>query len=326
MDRLVSFQHVGSRDDNQDRSFHRQVDDDTTVTGVFDGHGASEHAADFACRFVSHYLRHNLRKLHGTGKIGPLLKRAFVKCHLQMLLHDDNQAFVTSGTTACVVVARGSRAWVAHVGDARATVMDTSGAVSQVTSDHTLKGYHEKMRIIEAQAWYTLKGYVCGRVNVTRSLGDLWQIGELRHINEDWKALSPRTWAGGSLETLEGVLRERSFAWAISPEPELCEIDLQDVVRMAVSSDGITLDADLGALLATGSPSDIRRGLEAHVAARMDAGARVDNVTVVVLQPRQDQTAQEEGDELAQEDAGQQAQEDAGQQAQDDVLDAADAE
>lgn len=283
MDRLLIYQHIGSRQDNQDKHFYKSYDG-TQLFGVFDGHGPADLAADFASKFILKYLKHNLDKLKGTSKIPVLLQRAFVKCHLHMLVHEDAMDLLNCGTTACVGIAREGKVWIAHVGDTSAFTLTKDGELNRLTKDHNLRCANEKIRVIENLGWYNRGEYMFSRINITRSLGDHWQISELRNFDDKYKHVSARNVRGKPIDELEKIITEHNIQWCISPIPEVCEVALSGVYRIVLLTDGVVMqDPDVTAAVTLPDKQMILKALEEHVAQKLDGNTRVDNVTVLVL-------------------------------------------
>lgn len=284
MERVLSYQHIGSRQDNQDKHFYKSFDG-TQLFGVFDGHGPADLAADFACKFILKYLKHNLDKLKGTSKISVLLQRAFVKCHLHMLVHEDVLDLLNCGTTACVGIVREGKVWIAHVGDTSAYSLTVDGEMHRLTKDHNLRCPGEKIRVIETGGWYNRKEYLFTRINITRSLGDHWQISEMRNFDDKYKHISPRNVRGKTVDEVEKIIATNNIQWCISPVPEVCELSLDDVYRIVLMTDGLVMqDPDVSAAVTLPDKQSMLTNLEEHVTQKLDGTTRVDNVTVLILQ------------------------------------------
>eukprot|EP00918_Siedleckia_nematoides_P048684 GHVU01106733.1.p1 GENE.GHVU01106733.1~~GHVU01106733.1.p1 ORF type:complete len:381 (-),score=63.14 GHVU01106733.1:244-1386(-) len=141
---------------NQDDFFVCRIED-LTIIGVFDGHGPSGHDA-------SSFVHNTLPFLIITDpsfQSDPLgtMRRAFRKVHFLLEAAADSAGSrfdcSLSGTTATVVIQRGTQLYVAHVGDSRAVVgkkSEASGSEAKhsslnLTADHRPTRDDEKMRI-----------------------------------------------------------------------------------------------------------------------------------------------------------------------------------
>ena len=136
---------------NQD-DFCILVDGNTTIIGVFDGHGLFGH-------FCSYTIQQLLPKLllanpNYKQNLELALKQAFIKVDeaLRGIAQQEGRfSVLLSGTTTTVIVHREGNLYVAHVGDSRAALckQDKDGKVTAValTRDHSPEIEEEKKRI-----------------------------------------------------------------------------------------------------------------------------------------------------------------------------------
>ncbi|KAJ8280944.1 hypothetical protein GJAV_G00061340 [Gymnothorax javanicus] len=156
---------------------------------VFDGHGGRE-----AAQFARDHLWDFMKKQRGfwskdDEEVCAAIRKGFVACHYAMWrkLPEWPKTLTglpsTSGTTASVVVIRGDRMFVAHVGDSgvvlgvRDDPSDQFLRAIEVTQDHKPELPKERERI-EGLGGSVIKKSGVNRVipflAVARALGDLW--------------------------------------------------------------------------------------------------------------------------------------------------------
>lgn len=138
---------------NQDDYFCL-VDGETTILGVFDGHGQYGH---YCSNTVQNLLiRYLLKSQYYQTNLELALKEAFLKSDeaLRNLAIKEGQfSILLSGTTATVFIKRNKDYCVAHVGDSRAILgkTDKSGVKSHpLTNDHWPSLPSERHRIEES--------------------------------------------------------------------------------------------------------------------------------------------------------------------------------
>ncbi len=136
---------------NQD-DFCILVDGNTTIIGVFDGHGLFGH-------FCSYTIQQLLPKLllanpNYKQNLELALKQAFIKVDeaLRGIAQQEGRfSVLLSGTTTTVVVHRDGNLYVAHVGDSRAVLCksDADGKITAapLTRDHSPEIDEERRRI-----------------------------------------------------------------------------------------------------------------------------------------------------------------------------------
>lgn len=207
---------------NQDDYFICQVDD-WSLYGVFDGHGPLGHD-------VSNFVHHAIPFLILSDELfetdpALVMKRAFKKMQFLLEAVTDNPTedarldCTLSGTTASVVLQRGGKLYIAHVGDSRCVLGMRSGkqykAVS-LTMDH--KPTHDAERIrIEASGG-----------EVRRLEGDIPHRVFLR--GRLYPGLAMSRALGDTLGASVGVIAE----------PDILTMDVTpDVAFMILATDGV---------------------------------------------------------------------------------------
>jgi serine/threonine protein phosphatase PrpC len=159
----------------------------TFAFALFDGHGDAGHRASDACvRFVPARLT---ERLTSSTCIRKALTQTFIDAN-EFLLHGEHDLY-TSGTTGTAIVLRGTRVYVANVGDSRAIMCWRTGndriGVRSLSAEHNCHNSAERQRIREAggevrQAQFGdnylgpdrvfVRGTDVPGLAVTRSLGD----------------------------------------------------------------------------------------------------------------------------------------------------------
>jgi len=163
------------------------IDSDTSLFGVFDGHGGKE-VAEFVTRHFGRELlqNHNFR----SGNIADALKEVYL--YMDQLLETDegkkelfriardlppdypvNNEDVNcmAGCTAVVALIKGNKLYVANAGDSRCVLCRGGNAV-EMTKDHKPDLPEEKQRI-EKAGGVVEDGRVMGNLNLSRSIGDM---------------------------------------------------------------------------------------------------------------------------------------------------------
>ena len=164
-----------------------ELDPETMLFGVFDGHGGKEVAEFVSRHFCTELLRN---RSYRQGNIEQALKENFL--HMDEMLRSpeglkeviriakdlpDNYqveadpSMMIAGCTAVVAVLRNKTLYVANAGDSRCVVSRDSRAL-EMSYDHKpdLAGEHE--RIVRAGGSVS-DGRVMGNLNLSRSIGDL---------------------------------------------------------------------------------------------------------------------------------------------------------
>ena len=166
------------------------IDESTSVFGVFDGHGGKEVALYVAQHFTAE-LKKNPR--YASGDIENALKQTFLRMdemlrtpegckevlRLQRDLPPDSPVDAAAardiaanvGCTSVVAVLQGTRLYVSNAGDSRC-VLGHGGQAVPMSIDHKPELPEELARIRGAGS-VVIEGRVNGNINLSRSLGDL---------------------------------------------------------------------------------------------------------------------------------------------------------
>lgn len=166
------------------------LDRNTSLFGVFDGHGGRE-VAVFASRHLATELV--LSPAYQTGAMEKALAACFIRIdELLRTVEGTKEIFKisknlpdstvvdfakiqsqipSSGCTAVVSLIQGNRLWVANAGDSRC-VLARNGTALAMSTDHKPELPEEIARITSAGGFIT-DGRVNGNLNLSRCLGDL---------------------------------------------------------------------------------------------------------------------------------------------------------
>lgn len=169
-DRHISILDLNSFLDLQDYSAQ-------SFFGVYDGHGGVE-----AAQYVHAHLHVNIAA-HPEFRTNPItaLREGFLATDKAFLVKAEREA-LSCGATACSILIRGNKLYVAWLGDSQAILFQNNSAVDLLTPH---KPHHddEKKRIEEAGGaviWYGA-WRVNGVLAVARAIGDKklkqWVIG-----------------------------------------------------------------------------------------------------------------------------------------------------
>lgn len=127
------------------------VDGETTIIGVFDGHGLyGHHCSNTAQRLLVRFLLTNPNYMRNLELA---LKQSFARVDAALrglAVKDGKFSVFLSGTTATVLVQRGEDLTIAHVGDSRAVLVRTDGpkvVAEPLTEDHWPNKDSERQRI-----------------------------------------------------------------------------------------------------------------------------------------------------------------------------------
>jgi len=125
------------------------------------GHRAGEMASRIAVEVVYDYLLASADQTSGGKDIHELLRTALFKAHDAIMASTiNNLPLKGMGTTLVIMIIRGNRAYICHVGDSRAYLIRRED-IRMVTKDQTVGEYvvrHKKMRTEEVprKFWHTL--------------------------------------------------------------------------------------------------------------------------------------------------------------------------
>uniref|UniRef100_A0A1B6FLQ9 TGF-beta-activated kinase 1 and MAP3K7-binding protein 1 n=1 Tax=Cuerna arida TaxID=1464854 RepID=A0A1B6FLQ9_9HEMI len=207
----------------EDTSFHWQLDDNTYLYGVFDGHEGIQ-TASFASQTMPVEITFGqLSDKQTDEEIRDVLRQAFiaveksyfltigdklaertcVKCEIPegLTSYEAYQKYphlvdklkrlngeLSSGTTAVIALIRNNRLFVANVGDSRALLCrtDENGVmkVLQLSSDHDLSNEDELLRLYNLGLEKLTQGSRLGNQDNTRCLGNYLVKGEYKDFEE----------------------------------------------------------------------------------------------------------------------------------------------
>ena len=167
--------------------------------GIYDGHGGSN-SAKFAASKLHGLLVLNLKK----HKPLEALSKTFVDLdkEIHQLKYDD-------GTTASVVLIKDSKLYLAHVGDSR-VIIKQGEKISQLTKDHKITDPKE-LASYRSSNWF----------NTTSRLISKGKIKKF------------------SLISISRSLGDRAFADAISPLPDVKELNIEGSEIIVMATDGV---------------------------------------------------------------------------------------
>jgi len=136
---------------NQD-DFFILIDGDTTILGVFDGHGLFGHYCSYTIQQLFPKLL--LSNKNYKDNLELALKETFLMADEALrgiAIQEDKFSADLSGSTATIIVHRSNELCIAHVGDSRAVLskMTTDGKLvaEEMTHDHSPENIEEKKRI-----------------------------------------------------------------------------------------------------------------------------------------------------------------------------------
>lgn len=207
---------------NQDDFFILQVDD-WAMYGVFDGHGPNGHDVSSFVQTLLPFLiiSDNLFESDPVR----VLKRSFKKAHhlLEALTEaTENPVDCTlSGTTATIVLHRGDKLYVAHVGDSHGVLASKAAGTAQVkavslTTDHKPTRTDERARIEAAGG------------EIRRLEGDIPYRVFVKHRLYPGLAMSRAL--GDTVGASVGVI----------PDPDIHVVDVTpDVAFVIIATDGV---------------------------------------------------------------------------------------
>lgn len=156
---------------------------DTSVFGVFDGHGGKEVARFVERHFVEELLKNQSFKkgeyenalTENFLKMDELIQTTEGKKELMAIKSGDDdsrhdgESF--AGCTACVALIVKNELYVANSGDSRCIVLAGGQAIA-MSEDHKPELDIERERIQKAGG-YIIDGRINGNLNLSRALGDL---------------------------------------------------------------------------------------------------------------------------------------------------------
>ncbi|KAG0458177.1 hypothetical protein HPP92_023334 [Vanilla planifolia] len=178
--RSGAWADIGSRQNMEDTyvccndlageyGFKNSGDGPYAYYAVFDGHDG-KHAAEFV---RSNLLRLIMEDEDFPKNIDKVVNSAFLQADTALAEACSIDTALASGTTALAALILGRILVVANVGDCRAVLCRRGQAIA-MSRDHKPSCIREKKRI-EATGGFVSDGYLNGRLNVTRALGD-WHM------------------------------------------------------------------------------------------------------------------------------------------------------
>ncbi len=256
---------------------------------VYDGHHG-EKAAEFAAKNLHKYLA---TALEGGDKPVEALKKAFVATDAKMVEEFKGEEYEDSGAAALAAFVDGGKVWIAGAGDVRA-VLVKENSEEALSRDHHPDDPTEAERVISGggiiQQWAKLR-MPDGSILETED----WNNPKIRR---DFSIRGAKVIVKDSVRVcrkgFDGMLnmsRSLGDAWvgdAISPEPEIKEIEIQpDDRKLIIACDGVWN------VISNTMAAEIVRGKTAQEASeaivreinqrQKEKGLDQDNVTVLVI-------------------------------------------
>ena len=155
-----------------------ELDNETALFAVFDGHGGAEVA-----KFCSKHFGNKLKETqeYKDGKYELALKRTFLLMD-EILVTPEGQKQLrnmaekdvhesNAGCTANVILIKDKKIYIANAGDSR-SLLYKNGKVTKLSEDHKPDMEVEKTRITNAGG-FIIDGRVNGNLNLSRAIGDL---------------------------------------------------------------------------------------------------------------------------------------------------------
>mmetsp|Transcript_19031 Transcript_19031/g.60586 ORF Transcript_19031/g.60586 Transcript_19031/m.60586 type:complete len:312 (-) Transcript_19031:433-1368(-) len=224
------------------------LDTPVTLYGVFDGHGG--HRASQFC--VDHLPDNLFRDTQFPSDPRQALTNCFLNTDDQFL-HVAKIGSLDDGTTAIVMLACGTRLYVANAGDSRCVLVQRSGDVVQLSEDHKPNRKDERERI------QSRGGHVM-----------FWGV-----------------WRTQGVLAVSRAIGDRMLKQYVTAEPEIEVYDLnpQDVFAV-LASDGlwdVLQPADVGRLVREQTNADQAARMLRDLALRRNS---TDNICVMVVDLR----------------------------------------
>ena len=155
-----------------------EIDTDSALFAVFDGHGGAE-VAKFCSKNFGAKLKETQE--YKDGKYELALKRAFLLLD-EILVTPEGQKQLrnmadkdvhesNAGCTANVILIKDKKIYIANAGDSR-SLLYKNGKVTRLSEDHKPDMEIEKTRITNAGG-FIIDGRVNGNLNLSRAIGDL---------------------------------------------------------------------------------------------------------------------------------------------------------
>lgn len=129
------------RSNNQDAYKNTVLDDGTVLSIICDGMGgakAGNIASNMATEIITDYVVKSYNAQMSAMSIENLLKNAILSANLEIFKAAcKDEAYKGMGTTVVAALVKDNTAFVSHVGDSRAYVIESDG-MRQITRDHSV--------------------------------------------------------------------------------------------------------------------------------------------------------------------------------------------
>ena len=163
------------RSSNQDAFKNTVLDADTVLSVVCDGMGgakAGNIASSIAVNTITDYIVKSYTPQMNSHTTENLLRAAISSANIEIYSAAlENSDYSGMGTTAVAAIVRNDKAFIAHVGDSRAYLVDDSGLV-QITRDHSMV-----QNLVEEGQLTAAEAEIHPRKNViTRAVGVLEEV------------------------------------------------------------------------------------------------------------------------------------------------------
>jgi serine/threonine protein phosphatase PrpC len=186
-------------------------------------------------------IYYEFNKKRANELITKLLKTLYQKCNHTIILNYEKLNAIKCGTTALIGIYFFDNLYVANIGDTRLTLIDPNLKPVQITDDHNYKNINEKTRVL-SMGGYFYKNYLFGKINITRSFGDLWQLEKLSNTFfnnipniSDWKYYNIN-----NLDNFNEFLNKYNIKFFVSYEPDIyCIENYNENIAIITATDGI---------------------------------------------------------------------------------------
>lgn len=163
------------RSSNQDAFKNTVLDSDTVLSVVCDGMGganAGNIASNIAVNTITDYIVKSYTPQMGSQSLENLLRAAISSANIEIYSAAlNNTDFSGMGTTAVAAIVKNNKAFIAHVGDSRAYLVNDSG-ITQITRDHSMvQSLVEEGQLTAAEAeMHPRKNVITRAVGVLRDV------------------------------------------------------------------------------------------------------------------------------------------------------------
>jgi serine/threonine protein phosphatase PrpC len=185
------------------------------------------------------YEELNIKKCNIIFK--KLIQQLFDKCEHKIILNYEKLDAVNCGSTALVGIYFYNNMYVGNVGDTRLTIIDPNFKAQQLTIDHNCKNINEKTRVLSLGGYFN-NNYVFNRINLTRSLGDLWQLEKI--VSTYYQRVPPlKEWDNYDIKDFNKFqlfLEQFRIKFFISYSPDIYHVeDYKQNIAIISASDGL---------------------------------------------------------------------------------------